>query len=78
LELTPREFDLLRYFMQRPGRVVGRETLLRQVWGYDYNDDSRTVDVHVQRLRGKLELDPANPLLLRTVRGFGYCLTAGE
>jgi DNA-binding response OmpR family regulator len=78
LELTPREFDLLRYFMRHAGRVLGRETLLRQVWGYDYNDDSRAVDVHVQRLRGKLELDPANPLLLRTVRGFGYCLTAEE
>jgi two-component system, OmpR family, alkaline phosphatase synthesis response regulator PhoP len=75
LELTPREFDLLRYFMRHAGRVLGRETLLRQVWGYDYNDDSRAVDVHVQRLRAKVELDPANPVLLRTVRGFGYCLT---
>jgi len=75
LDLTPTEFDLLRFLMQQPGRVVGRETLLRQVWGYDYAEDSRTVDVHVQRLRGKIEVDPANPNLLRTVRGFGYCLT---
>ena len=75
LDLTPKEFDLLRYLMRQPGRVVGRETLLRQVWGYDYAEDSRTVDVHVQRLRSKIETDPANPGLLRTVRGFGYCLT---
>ena len=75
LDLTPKEFDLLRCLMQQPGRVVGRETLLRQVWGYEYAEDSRTVDVHVQRLRGKIEADPANPALLRTVRGFGYCLT---
>jgi DNA-binding response OmpR family regulator len=67
--------DLLCYLMQQPGRVVGRETLLRQVWGYEYAEDLRTVDVHVQRLRGKNEADPANPNLLRTVRGFGYCLT---
>ena len=75
LDLTPKEFDLLRCLMRQPGRVVGRETLLRQVWGYEYAEDSRTVDVHVQRLRGKIEADPANPNLLRTVRGFGYCLT---
>ena len=78
LELTPTEYDLLRHFMRRPGQVIGRETLLREVWGYDTDVDSRTVDVHVQRLRAKIEPDTAHPQLLRTIRGFGYCLAAGN
>jgi DNA-binding response OmpR family regulator len=77
LELTPKEFALLHLFMRRPGYVFGRETLLREVWGYDYLGDSRTVDVHIQRLRAKIEVDSSNPLLLLTVRGFGYRLVAG-
>lgn len=78
VELTLKEYELLAYFMQRPGRAVGRETLLRQVWGYDEPVDSRTIDTHVRRLRAKIESDPAAPALLETVRGFGYRLVAGE
>jgi DNA-binding response OmpR family regulator len=70
--LTPKEFDLLVVLARSPGRVFGRETLLQQVWGYDYLGDSRTVDVHVQRLRRKIEPDPANPRYLLTVHGIGY------
>jgi len=72
--LTPKEYELLAYFMQRPGRAVGRETLLRQVWGYDEPVDSRTVDTHIRRLRAKIEPRPAEPQLLQTIRGFGYRL----
>lgn len=74
VELTATEFALLRAFMRRPGRVLGRETLLREVWGHDYLGDSRMVDVHIQRLRAKIEPDPAHPHMLDTVRGFGYRL----
>lgn len=76
VDLTPKEFALLHLFMQRPGYVFGRETLLREVWGYDYLGDSRTVDVHIQRLRAKIEADSSAPELLQTVRGFGYRLVA--
>lgn len=74
VDLTPKEYALLHLFMQRPGYVFGRETLLREVWGYEYLGDSRTVDVHVQRLRTKIEKDSSQPELLLTVRGFGYRL----
>jgi two-component system response regulator RegX3 len=76
--LTPKEFDLLVVLARSPGRVFGRETLLQQVWGYDYLGDSRTVDVHVQRLRRKIEPDPANPRYLLTVHGIGYKFAAEE
>lgn len=76
IDLTPKEYELLRLFMRHPGRAFGRETILRQVWGYDSPGDSRTVDAHIQRLRAKIETEPAEPRLLRTVRGFGYRLTA--
>lgn len=78
LELTPKEYALLHLFMRRPGYVFGRETLLREVWGYDYLGDSRTVDVHIQRLRSKIETDSSSPTLLHTVRGFGYRLVASD
>jgi DNA-binding response OmpR family regulator len=78
VDLTPTEFELLRHLMRRPGHVFGRETLLREVWGYDAEVDSRTVDVHVQRLRAKIEPEAAHPQLLRTIRGFGYCLMAPD
>ena len=78
VDLTPTEFELLRHLMRHPGHVFGRETLLREVWGYDAEVDSRTVDVHVQRLRAKIEPDAAHPQLLRTIRGFGYCLMAPD
>lgn len=75
VELTPREYDLLAYFMENQGRALGRQTLLRHVWGYDQPVDSRTVDTHIRRLRAKLEPHPAQPQLLETIRGFGYRLT---
>lgn len=74
LVLTPTEYELLQFLMQHPGQVFGRQTLLRQVWGYDTPADSRAVDTAIQRLRAKIEADPAEPKLLQTVRGFGYCL----
>jgi DNA-binding response OmpR family regulator len=70
--LTPKEFDLLVTLARNRGRVLGRETLLQKVWGYDYLGDSRTVDVHMQRLRGKLEPDPRHPRYLLTVHSIGY------
>jgi two-component system alkaline phosphatase synthesis response regulator PhoP len=74
VQLTPIEFQLLKHFIRQPGHVLGRETLLREVWGYDFDGDSRVVDVHVQRLRAKIENRPGQPQLLQTVRGFGYRL----
>lgn len=74
VELQPRLFDLLRYLVQNRGTVLTRDQLLQNVWGYDYTGDTRTVDVHMRWLREKLEDDPANPRLLQTVRGVGYCL----
>ena len=73
-EMPPKEYELLRLLLHHPGQVFGRETLLREIWGYDFLGDSRTVDVHVQRLRARVERDPANPRLIKTVRGFGYRL----
>ncbi len=70
--MKPKEFDLLYYLVRRPGLVLSREALLREVWGYDYPVDTRTVDVHIRWLRQKLEDDPANPKRIETVRGFGY------
>ena len=72
--LTAKEFDLLRGLMARPGRVLTREVLLEQVWGYDYAGETRTVDVHVHWLRAAIEPDPAAPTLIQTVRGVGYVL----
>lgn len=74
LTLTATEFRLLRELARRPGQVFTREVLLERVWDYDYLGDSRLVDVAVQRLRAKIEPDPAHPRLLRTVRGAGYKL----
>jgi DNA-binding response OmpR family regulator len=72
LHLKPREFELLAYFLRHPGQVLTRERLLRNVWGYEYAGDTRTVDVHVRWLRGKIEPDPAEPNRIQTVRGVGY------
>ncbi|MGE5552523.1 MAG: response regulator [Betaproteobacteria bacterium] len=72
--LTPKEFALLALMMAHPGRVFSRETLLDQVWGYEFAGDTRTVDVHIRRLRQKVEADPASPQLLETVHGLGYRL----
>ncbi len=70
LDLTFKEFELLKYLAQHPGRVFTRETLLQEVWGYDYFGGTRTVDVHVRRLRAKLGTD--NEALIGTVRNVGY------
>ncbi len=75
VELTAKEFDLMELLMRNPGRVYSRENLLNVVWGYEYIGDYRTVDVHVRRLREKLELDPANPEDIRTKWGVGYYLS---
>ncbi len=72
ITLTPTEFRLLVELARRPGQVFTREMLLERVWGYGYLGDSRLVDVAVQRLRAKVEADPAQPTLIRTVRGVGY------
>jgi two-component system alkaline phosphatase synthesis response regulator PhoP len=72
LDLTPIEFDLLYALARHRGRVLSREQLIEQVWGYDYYGDERVVDVHIGRLRKKVEDDPAHPALIVTVRGAGY------
>ncbi len=76
VELTAKEFDLMELLMRNPGRVYSRENLLNVVWGYEYIGDFRTVDVHIRRLREKLELDPANPEYIRTKWGVGYYLAS--
>ena len=72
IPLTPLEFDLLAALAARPGQVFSREQLLAEVWGYQHVGDTRLVNVHVQRLRGKVEADPEKPTLIVTVRGVGY------
>lgn len=70
--LTPKEFELLVYFMKRKGRVIDRDTLLNRIWNFDFDGQSRIVDVHISHLREKIERDPKQPEYLLTVRGFGY------
>lgn len=72
IKLTPLEFDLLHALASAPQQVFTREMLLEQVWGYHYKADTRLVNVHVQRLRAKIEEDPDNPSIVMTVRGVGY------
>lgn len=72
LSLTPLEFDLLVCLARRPGKVFTREVLLQEVWGYRHAADTRLVNVHVQRLRAKIERDPEDPAIVVTVRGVGY------
>ena len=76
LRLTKTEFRLLCELAAQPGHVVTREQLLQRVWDYDYFGDTRLLDVHVRRLREKVEDDPGEPQLIRTVRGVGYKLQA--
>ncbi len=71
-ELTAREFDLLQYLACHPGRVFSRVQLLEQVWGYSYEGYEHTVNTHINRLRAKIEADPANPVYVQTVWGVGY------
>ena len=75
LELTAREFDLLVHFARHPGRVFSRGQLLDAVWGYSHEGYEHTVNTHINRLRTKLEKDPANPLYIQTVWGVGYKFT---
>jgi DNA-binding response OmpR family regulator len=72
LHLKPREFELLSYFVQHPDEAHTRERLLLHVWGFEFAGDTRTVDVHVRWLRGKIEPDPTQPRRIHTVRGIGY------
>ena len=72
LVLRPREFALLAYFMRHPGQALSRGQILQEVWGITFMGETRTVDVHVRWLREKLEEDPANPMLIQTVRSIGY------
>ena len=74
VSLTPRAFDLLAFLVRNRGQVLTREQLLEQVWGYDFAGETRTVDVHVHWLRQLIEVDPARPVLLETLRGVGYVL----
>jgi two-component system, OmpR family, response regulator RegX3 len=67
-----KEFDLLEYLVRHHGRVLTRGQLIDRIWGSDYFGDTKTLDVHIKRLRGKVEADPANPVHLLTVRGLGY------
>jgi two-component system response regulator RegX3 len=74
VRLPLKEFELLEFFLRNPGRVLTRGQLIDRVWGADYVGDTKTLDVHVKRLRAKIEHDPANPATLTTVRGLGYKL----
>ncbi|WP_347487736.1 response regulator transcription factor [Desulfoscipio sp. XC116] len=74
INLTPTEFDLITQLARHPGQVFSRSSLLEIVWGYDFPGDLRTVDVHVRRLRRKIEADPANPTIILTRFGVGYVL----
>ena len=75
--MPPREFELLELFMRNPGRVLARGEIIDRVWGADYVGDTKTLDVHVKRIRAKIEVEPGEPKLLITVRGVGYKLAAG-
>ncbi|KQT99749.1 MULTISPECIES: response regulator transcription factor [Sanguibacter] len=74
VSLPLKEFDLLEFLLRNAGRVLTRGQLIDRVWGSDYVGDTKTLDVHVKRLRAKIEVDPASPELLQTVRGLGYKL----
>ncbi|MDH5504044.1 MAG: response regulator transcription factor, partial [Acidimicrobiia bacterium] len=72
VELRPKEFALLELLLLRGGKVVTRDDLIAEVWGYDYFGDTKTLDVHIKRLRSKIEIDPKHPQHIVTVRGMGY------
>jgi two-component system response regulator RegX3 len=71
-KLPLKEFELLYVLVANAGRVMTRETLIDRVWGSDYYGDTKTLDVHIKRLRSKIESEPANPTRLVTIRGLGY------
>jgi two-component system response regulator RegX3 len=72
IPLPLKEFELLEFLMRNSGRVLTRGQLIDRVWGGDYYGDTKTLDVHIKRLRSKIEEDPANPVLIQTIRGLGY------
>ncbi len=72
LTLPLKEFELLHLLLANAGRVLPRDTLIDRIWGHDYVGDTKTLDVHIKRLRGKIESDPANPIRITTIRGLGY------
>lgn len=72
ISLPLKEFELLEFLMRNAGRVLTRLQIIDRVWGSDYFGDTKTLDVHIKRLRAKIEVDPANPVLIQTVRGLGY------
>jgi two-component system response regulator RegX3 len=72
IDLTPREFELLACLMRHGGKVLSRDQLLREAWGWEYLVETKTVDTHVKRLRDKLEAAGVDPSLVETVRGYGY------
>ena len=74
ISLPLKEFELLEFLMRNSGRVLTRSQLIDRVWGGDYYGDTKTLDVHIKRLRAKIEMDPANPVLIQTIRGLGYKL----
>ena len=73
-----REFELLELFLRHPGRVLTRRQIIERLWGPDYEGDTKTLDVHVKRLRGRIEMDASKPVLITTVRGLGYRLDSGS
>ena len=76
IDLTVREFEVIKFLASQPGQVVTRETLLEKVWGYEYYGDIRTVDVTVRRIREKIEKDTSSPKILITKRGVGYYIAS--
>ena len=76
IDLTLREFEVLKYLASQPGQVITREILLEKVWGYEYYGDIRTVDVTVRRIREKIEKDTSMPKILITKRGVGYYIAS--
>lgn len=78
INLTHKEFELLKLLMSNRGKVLNRDLLLEKIWGYDTEIDTRTVDVHIRHLRQKVETDPANPRYIKTIRGVGYYLDSNS
>lgn len=72
LNLTPKEYELLLYLIKHPNMTLTRERLLERIWGYDFGQETRLVDVHIGKLREKVEDDPKNPKFIKTIRGYGY------
>ncbi|MEY3388174.1 MAG: hypothetical protein RI944_947 [Actinomycetota bacterium] len=72
IKLPLKEFDLLHYLSQNPGRVLTREQIIDRIWGHDYFGDTKTLDVHIKRIRSKIEKNPNDPKIIETIRGLGY------